>query len=356
MNVYALLRPLLFTLPADAAHDLAIRFARFMGHHSALLAILERRYDFEHPALAQQHLGLRFPNPVGMAAGFDKNGRIVPFLQALGFGFIELGSITARASPGNPRPRCFRLVQDRSLINRMGLNNDGAAAVVARLKTLTNRRVPLGVNIAKTHDPKICGQAALDDYRTSFDLAREVADYITVNISCPNTAEGKTFEEPTELERLLRMLELNDKRRTPPVLIKLSADLQAVQLREILAVCEGFPVAGYVAVNTSAQRDKLVTAPARVARIGRGGLSGQAIRQRSTRIIREIAEFTGGRKTLIGVGGISSPEHAIEKLEAGAHLLQLYTGMIYEGPGVVLRIKRAIADYLAHHPQPPTAA
>ena len=348
MNLYAsLLRPLLFRLSADRAHDVAVAGADWLARVPGALGVVRRIYgQHPDPRLQQTFWGLNFANPVGIAAGFDKNARALPLLQALGFGFLEIGSITARPSPGNPRPRSFRLPLDASLINRLGLNNDGAMAVTERLAQRALGGIPIGVNIAKTHDPAILGAAALADYAESFALAKPVADYITLNISCPNTTEGKTFEEPDALHALLATLKLAPPATQPPVLVKFSPDLDAGCLRELVAICEAAGIAGYIAVNTSTRREGLRTPPAVIAQIGRGGLSGGALRDRATAQIRVLAEATGGCKPIIGVGGISDAPSALEKLEAGAHLLQIYTGLVYQGPALISAINRGISDYL----------
>ncbi len=302
-------------------------------------------YSYQSPLLKQEIAGLNFRNPVGLAAGFDKNGTFAPVIESLGFGFVEVGSITAEACSGNPKPRSFRLTRDQSVINRMGLNNDGAATVCKRLDKL-DLMIPLGVNIAKTHNPDIVGEDALEDYAISFKLAKEVADYITINISCPNTKEGKTFEDPEILSQLLNKLQIGSDSSNPPVFIKFSVDLDKKQLLELIEVTCEYSVNGYVAVNTSSKHDGLLTSAKRLESIGYGGLSGRAIREKSNRVISQIFESTQGLKPIIGVGGISNSEDAIEKIKAGADLLQIYTGLIYEGPALVKKINKGIANFM----------
>jgi len=349
MNLYkAAVRPLLFRLSADKAHDLTLDLASFASNRSWITKTVEQIYSRNYPELSQKIWGLTFRNPVGVAAGFDKNGHTTHLTEALGFGFLEIGSITANASTGNPLPRSWRLPKDQSLINRLGLNNDGAKTIIKRLKQ--NRPdFPVGINIAKTHNPAISGQAALDDYKFSLDLAKPVADYITLNISCPNTEEGKTFEDPDLLRQLLMHLEIGKDASDPPVLIKFSVDLNRDKLSELLDVTESFAVSGYVATNTSSSREKLKTPPESIKRIGRGGLSGRAIADRSTQVIARISEMTKGEKTIMGVGGIFTAADAIEKIKAGADLVQVYTGMVYEGPSIAKNINSEIAAYLREH-------
>lgn len=347
MNLYkTLLRPILFRMSADSAHEWTIKSSSLISGWQAATTLVDRMYGFQDPALEQQILGLRFPNPVGLAAGFDKNGLTVPLMQALGFGFVEIGSITAKASPGNPKPRSFRLPEDRSIINRMGLNNEGAKTVAMRLSKLSTVRIPLGINIAKTHNSLIHGDKALEDYRISFEMAKPIADYITLNISCPNTEDGKTFERPESLEALLDVLEIGKNAADPPVLVKISADIETPVLDELIDLCESKAVSGYVAVNTSSGRDHLHSAEDVIRACGNGGLSGAAIRTNSTEKISRIREKTKGGKLIVGVGGIMSAEDAIEKLMAGANLLQIYTGLVYEGPALVRRINHGILEAL----------
>lgn len=338
-------RPLLFRLTSDYAHEATIKSAASLGKNKWLLKTLKSVYSYKNPALEQKIFGLTFQNPVGLAAGFDKNGTTIAFMESLGFGFIEIGSITANPSTGNPKPRSFRLPKDKSLINRLGLNNEGAQTISRRLKKIAPG-VPIGINIAKTHDPSIEGDDAILDYKISFEFVKDFADYITLNISCPNTLEGKTFEDPEALDALLTRLDIGKDASLPPVLVKFSVDLKSDDLIRLLTICENHAVDGYVAVNTSSNRNNLSTPHKEIERMGRGGLSGKAISARSTEMIKEIHNFTKGEKTIIGVGGIFSSEDAIEKLKAGADLLQLYTGLVYKGPGAVKEINRGIASYL----------
>lgn len=340
-----LARPLLFRLNSDAAHELAINTAASVSKNKWLLKLAGALYSYEHASLKQKIFGLTFNNPVGLAAGFDKNGSAAPLIAQLGFGFIEIGSITANPSTGNPKPRSFRLPKDESLINRLGLNNDGAQTISRRASKL-KLQIPLGINIAKTHNPDIMGDKALNDYKISFDLVKEIADYITLNISCPNTEEGKTFEDPKALDGLLKVLKLNMDSSLPPVLVKFSVDLDDVLLKELILVCENHAISGYVATNTSSSRENLKTSSGKLLKIGNGGLSGQAIKHRSTAIIEKISDSTNREKAIIGVGGINSVEDAVDKFKAGADLLQIYTGLVYEGPGLVKRINKGLVNYL----------
>lgn len=335
-----LLKPLLFRTDAEKAHEMALSLASRTHCSPFLQTLASAIYGSKNANLEQELFGLKFPNPLGLAAGFDKNGTTPLAMQSIGFGFVEVGSITAQPSAGNPKPRAFRLPDDQSLINRMGLNNEGADAITQRLGNL-DLNIPLGVNIAKTNDASIHGDAALRDYLYSYEKAQTVADYITINISCPNTGEGKTFEDPSALRDLLSALQPNKQNRKPS-LVKFTVDIDRLSLEELVSICEDFDISGYVATNTSSIRKDLKTDPDILQRIGNGGLSGRAIQDRSTRVVQWLHEIIGGSKPIIGVGGIDSGQAALEKLAAGASLIQIYTGLIYEGPALISKIKKAI--------------
>ncbi len=337
--MYARIRPLLFALGPEQAHLLASASAR--AAQKAVPSALERMFAFSHPALSVQVLGLTFTNPVGLAAGFDKNAHLVPFFRLLGAGFTEVGSVTAEPGRGNRRPRLFRFPEDEALVNRMGLGNHGSERIAPRLKRFAHQPAfPMGVNIAKTHSPDILGNAALDDFAATYGRVADHASYITLNVSCPNTAEGKTFEDPAALDALLSQLDrlVAERRRegaarTPPLLVKLSPpERERFVLDsfydEILAVCAAHRVDGFVATNTL-PHDK-------------GGLSGPPLAARSTALVRYLYTKTGGAKPIIGVGGIDSAEAAYERLAAGASLVQLYTGLVYHGPGLIRSIKQGL--------------
>ena len=337
----SLVKPFLFQKDAESAHELTIWIAELISSSEFLQHIATSLFSYENSQLKRDFFGLHFPNPIGLAAGFDKNGVTPLAIQALGFGFIEVGSITAKPSKGNPKPRAFRLLQDHSLINRMGLNNEGAEKVVKRLSKL-KLDIPLGINIAKTNDTTIYGEDAIQDYVASYELANTVADYITINISCPNTREGKTFEDPDAFAVLLAALEINKNRR--PSLVKFSVDTDKTTLERLVELCESHAVSGYVATNTSFLRDGLNTSNQELSEIGNGGLSGRAITKKSTLVVGWLSEMVKGKKPIIGVGGIDSPASALEKLDAGADLLQVYTGLVYKGPELVKQINKQISQ------------
>jgi dihydroorotate dehydrogenase len=299
--------------------------------------------------LEQEIWGIRFANPVGIAAGLDKNGECVPYWSRIGCGFVEIGSVSAEPAPGNARPRAFRLPEDRALINRMGLNNDGASVVVKRLPKPNRRLVPVGVNIVKTHRDGLVGQDAIDDFSQCFRIVAPYADYVTVNISCPNTMDGKTFEEPEALDDLMSAL-IGTGAKEQPLLVKLAPPgpegIDAVRVRELLSILKTHGVDGLVATNTASDRSGLTSSRAVLEQIGRGGLSGKPIADRSTELIRFIYRETDGKVPIIGVGGIDSAIEAERKIRAGASLVQIYTGLVYEGPALIERIVQGLARHV----------
>ena len=343
----SLLKPILFQYDAERAHNAACKAAKKTAQSNMLSSLFDALYNFQSPLLSQNFFGHTFRNPIGLAAGFDKNGCLIEAMETLGMGFVEVGSITARASSGNPKPRAFRLPKDRALINRMGLNNDGAQTVIKRLQN-AEYDIPAGINIAKTHDPGVMGDEAIRDYLFSYKEAQKIADYITINISCPNTTEGKTFEDPAVLEELLSALLKEKTENMVPTLVKFSPDLNQPTLEELVEVCEKHQIDGYVACNTSSDRTSLKTDLQRVNKIGAGGLSGSPLSSKSIRTVKWIRAIAT-RKPIIGVGGIDSFEAAFEMMKAGANLLQIYTGLVYEGPALVKRINRQLVHYLQAH-------
>ena len=349
--MYDLLRPLLFRMDAERAHHAGMWAARFVQALSP--ALIDRWYRYEDAALHQTLWNMNFHNPVGLAAGFDKNARLIAFWEHLGFGFTEVGSVSARPAEGNPRPRAFRLPEDQAVINRMGLNNQGAERIAQRIRRTHHRR-PLGINLVKTHDPSIMGAAALEDFRTSFHQLAPLADYVTLNISCPNTREGKTFEDPDALDDLLRIVfaERRELDLDVPILLKLAPPHNTrvaydSQVEGVVEVGSAYGVHGYIATNTAPDRpDSLRTDAETLDAIGRGGLSGQPLAERSTHLVRYLYRLTGGEVPIIGVGGIASADDAYAKIRAGASLVQVYTGLVYEGPALIKRIKQGLVERL----------
>ncbi len=341
--MYRWIRPILFKLDAETAHRLALGSAKVIQVLPGFTA------STTSASLEQEIWGLRFQNPVGIAAGLDKNAECIPYWTRIGCGFSEIGSVSADAAPGNPRPRAFRLPLDRALVNRMGLNNDGAEVVVRRIPPPRRRVTPIGVNIVKTNRDGLTGAAAIDDFCESYRIITPHADYVTLNVSCPNTEDGRTFEDPASLDQLLSAIIATGAKKQP-LLVKFSPpDPEGLDTRkysELISVALAHEVDGFVATNTAPDRAGLTTAQETLDRIGQGGLSGEPLADRSTRLIRFIYSETEGRVPIIGVGGINSGDEALRKIRAGASLLQIYTGLVYEGPRLIGRVVRALARYL----------
>lgn len=314
---------------------------RFFYRLPLVPGLLRRLYTYEHPSLVQEVAGLRFRNPVGLAAGFDKNAELVDEMAALGFGYVEIGTVTPRPQPGNDQPRLFRLKADGALINRMGFNNKGAAVAAARLKSRKSD-ILVGGNIGKNKVTP--NEQALDDYITCYKELYEVVDYFVVNVSSPNTPGLRDLQEKEPLTHLLRELQVLNlaQSKAKPIFLKIAPDLNLSQLDDIIDIVKETKIAGVIATNTTIVRKGLETSVADVEKIGAGGLSGQPLRYRSTEVIRYICTKSENAFPVLGVGGIASPSDALEKIQAGASLVQVYTGFIYEGPGLARRICKAL--------------
>ena len=327
-------RPILFSLPPETAHHLALGCLRAASHLPFALRAL---HSFQPPARPKTLFGINFPNPIGLAAGFDKNGVALPAWAALGFGFIEIGTVTAKAQAGNPRPRIFRYPQQEALINRLGFNNDGADVVAARLRSLRRSGrwpgIPVGINIGKSKITPI--EEAADDYLLSFRLLREFADYVVLNVSSPNTPDLRTLQGHGALDRLVRAVQKENQASRKPILVKIAPDLLLSDLEQILATCEENGIAGIIATNTTLDHAAIPTALDQA-----GGLSGRPLRGKSAEFVRAITARS--RLPVIASGGISGLESAKEKLEAGAQLLQVYTGYVYRGPGLLREIVQGL--------------
>jgi dihydroorotate dehydrogenase len=346
----SVLRPILFRLPPEAVHELALHsLSLVLGSRTARKFVAGR--ITLSPFGKLERFGLTFANPVGLAAGFDKNGTAAQALAALGFGFIEVGSVTSEPQPGNPRPRLFRLPRDRALINRAGFNNCGAAQLAENIKRHRPDCV-LGVNIGKSR--RIAIENALPDYLESFAAVYDVADYLAVNVSSPNTPNLRELQRPEMLTNLLESLQERNGElarqyalsEPKPLLLKIAPDLTEAEIESIVEVAVRNNIAGIIATNTTVVRDGLQTPRARVDACGEGGLSGAPLRHRSNEVIALIYRLTRGELPIIGVGGVFTAEDAWEKICAGASLIQLYTGFIYEGPGVARRINEGLAAIL----------
>src|SRR5467141_559464 len=325
-----LVRPLLFSLEAETAHRFTVASLGRASHFDPALRALER---FTPPSKPKALFGLDFPNPIGLAAGLDKNGVALPAWAALGFGFIEIGTVTAVAQPGNPRPRMFRLPVQQAVINRLGFNNDGADVIAKRLRGLRQSRrwpaVPVGINIGKSRTTPL--ERATDDYLYSFRLLRDFADYITLNVSSPNTPGLRELQEPAALSRLLHAIGSEPGPVAKPLVVKISPDLSPIQLEAILNVCAENGVAGIIATNTTLDHSSV---PPELDE--EGGLSGAPLREKATVLVRDIVAKSA--IPVIASGGICDAECAREKFQAGAQLVQLYTGLVYRGPGLLREI------------------
>lgn len=336
--------PFLFRFDAERVHHLVCGFIKLAFKIPFVPFIFRQLYDFKHPALAREVFGLRFDNPVGLAAGFDKNAELIDEFTNLGFGFIEIGTVTPLPQAGNDQPRLFRLKPDAALINRMGFNNHGAKAAAQRLRA-RKTNIMIGGNIGK--NKLTPNENALDDYLKCFEELYDVVDYLVVNVSSPNTPGLRDLQEKEPLMKILTALKVesekreaqNPKRQSPkPILLKIAPDLTNGQLDDIIDIVIRTNIAGVIATNTTINRANLQTNNATLEEIGAGGLSGKPLAYRSTEVIRYLCEQSNRAFPVIGVGGIASPEDALEKLRAGASLVQIYTGFIYEGPGLAKQI------------------
>lgn len=357
MDMYRVVRPLLFSAIApgpEAAHNQAIRLLeklaglRRSAAGRSILANVRHWLTVADPCLEQTLWGLRFANPIGLAAGFDKDGVAAGAWEHLGFGFAELGTVTFQAQPGNPQPRLFRLLPDQAVLNRMGFNNRGAAALADRLQRarqspLENFGVPIGVNLGKSKVAELDEAAA--DYLGSFRLLKDWGDYFVVNVSSPNTPGLRSLQDADRLGEILEQLQ-QENQGAKPLLVKIAPDLEWSAIDDVIGLAQRYQLAGLIATNTTIRRDNLQTQILRETgnpiATEAGGISGQPLRGRSTEVIRYIYRQTQGQLPIIGVGGIASVEDAWEKIAAGASLIQIYTGFVYEGPGLPRRLAEGL--------------
>ena len=336
------IRPILFLFDPENAHHFSFTMVRVMNR-LGFGGVIRSIYKMKNDKLKRELFGLTFPNPVGLAAGFDKNARLYKELSNFGFGFIEIGTVTPKAQPGNQKKRLFRLKKDSAIINRMGFNNAGVSEVVEQLKknNLSKEikdRVLIGGNIGKNKATPI--EEAVNDYLICFDALFDHVDYFVVNVSSPNTPNLRELQEKEPLTALLQALQINNSERSSrkPILLKIAPDLTNDQLMDIITIVSETKIDGVIATNTTIARDGLVSEN----KMEVGGLSGKPLTARSTEVIKFLSEKSNKAFPIIGVGGIHCPEDALEKLNAGANLLQLYTGFIYEGPSLVKSINKAI--------------
>jgi dihydroorotate dehydrogenase len=337
----SLLRPALFRLEPETAHELALRTLALALGTRAAHNFAARRLSRESFGELRR-FGLTFKNPVGVAAGFDKNGIVARELGALGFGFVEVGSVTHVPQHGNPRPRLFRLPRDRALINRQGFNNDGAAALALRLARSSRPGCVLGINIGKSRVVDVSD--AVPDYLASFELVRQHADYVAVNVSSPNTPGLRELQRADALSSLLNAIQQRNREsgRAVPLLVKVAPDLDEGELELIVDVALRARIDGIIATNTTTKREGLRTPAGEVAACGEGGLSGAPLRESATKMIANLYRLARGSLTIVGVGGIFTAEDAWEKICAGASLVQLYTGFVYQGFTVARDINKGL--------------
>ncbi|MDB4066420.1 quinone-dependent dihydroorotate dehydrogenase [Flavobacteriaceae bacterium] len=333
-----LIKPFLFLFDPESVHHFSFAMIRWGSKIPGVAFLIRKIYCIEHPALERKVFGLTFKNPVGLAAGFDKDAKLYKELSNFGFGFIEIGTLTPKGQAGNPKKRLFRLKDDQAIINRMGFNNLGVDEAVERLKK--NKNILIGGNIGK--NKLTPNENAVDDYIYCFDALLNYVDYFVVNVSSPNTPNLRALQDKEPLTQLLSVLKKrNDKHANPkPILLKIAPDLSDDQLLDIISIMAEVKIDGVIASNTTLSRANL-NSPENLTQEA-GGLSGKPLQNRSTEVIRFLSEKSNKAFPIIGVGGIHKPEDAIEKLDAGAALVQLYTGFIYEGPAAVRNINRAL--------------
>jgi len=339
--MYKLVKPLFFQMNPEQAHHNVTSGLKFFTKIWGSDALLKSLYTVEDPRLQTTVFGLTFKNPVGLAAGFDKNADYIEQMSKLGFGFIEIGTVTPKPQPGNDKPRMFRLLNDEALINRMGFNNQGADVAAGRLKHLKEKNgVIIGGNIGKNKVTP--NEEAVNDYIYCFNSLFDYVDYFVVNVSSPNTPGLRDLQEKEPLKKILNTLQdLNHAKASPkPILLKIAPDLTDSQLDDIVEIVQDTKIAGVIATNTTISREGLHSDPNLVKEAG--GVSGKPLTKRSTEVIKYLSDKSNKAFPIIGVGGIHSAADAIEKLNAGASLIQIYTGFIYEGPGLVAEICKGI--------------
>lgn len=341
--MYALLRDILFNFDAEEVHHFSMNVIKSASKVNVLQKLLTQGFQYNHPSLEKQVFGLPFKNPVGLGAGFDKNALFIKELTTIGFGFIEIGTVTPLPQPGNDKPRLFRLPKDKAIINRMGFNNDGAKVVAARLRT-EKKNIIVGGNIGKNKTTP--NEDAWKDYEICLNELFDCVDYFVVNVSSPNTVGLRQLQEKSFLKKILSQLQnINQGRiNTKPLLLKIAPDLTVGQLDDIIELSDEVKLSGLVATNTTISRKDLLTEKEEVEKIGAGGLSGLPLKEKSTQIINYISRQTNGSIPIIASGGIFNGKDAKEKLNAGASLVQLWTGFIYEGPGIVKNICKELTD------------
>jgi dihydroorotate dehydrogenase len=341
--VYKLLvRPLLFSFDPEWVHYFTLNALRLLNKIPFSSWLFRKIYSYQNSSLEKELFGIKFKNPVGLAAGFDKNGKYIKEMSNLGFGFIEIGTITPKPQPGNPKKRLFRVQNDLAIINRLGINNDGNILCAERLKK-NNSDVVIGGNIGK--NTTTSNEKADTDYIQNFKILHQYVDYFVLNVSCPNVSNFTKLQDVEFLRKLIPQLKKinSTKPKKKPILIKISPDLNQDQLDETIDLILSENLDGIIATNTTTSRNNLKTNKNKIEKIGNGGLSGEPLKNKSTEVIRYISKKTNGNLPIIGVGGIMNPKDALDKIKAGADLIQLYTGFIYEGPSIVKKINQYLS-------------
>jgi len=344
----SIIRPILFKFDPEAVHYFTFDTIKLISKIPGVSFLIRLFFQVNHPALERKLFGLTFKNPVGLAAGFDKNAVLYNELANFGFGFIEIGTVTPKAQEGNPKKRLFRLQDDKGIINRMGFNNAGLEAAIDQLKT-NKKQLIIGGNIGKNTQTPAEGYTA--DYLECFKSLHPYVDYFVLNVSCPNVGSHAKLNDKDYLEELIKAVQtLNTTfEKSKPILLKIAPDLNDTQLDEIIELVSLTKLDGVIASNTSISRTHLKTATPTLEAIGNGGVSGQPIKEKSTQVIKYLADKSKKAFPIIGVGGIHSAQDALEKIEAGADLVQIYTGFIYEGPSLVKRINKALLESTLKH-------
>jgi dihydroorotate dehydrogenase len=341
--VYKLLvRPLLFSFDPEWVHYFTLNTLKLLNKIPFSSWLFRKIYSYQNSSLEKELFGIKFKNPVGLAAGFDKNGKYIKEMSNLGFGFIEIGTITPKPQPGNPKKRLFRVQNDLAIINRLGINNDGNILCAERLKK-NNSDVVIGGNIGK--NTTTSNEKADTDYIQNFEILHQYVDYFVLNVSCPNVSNFTKLQDVEFLKKLIPQLKKinSTKPKKKPILIKISPDLNQDQLDETIDLILSENLDGIIATNTTTSRNNLKTNKSKIEKIGNGGLSGEPLKNKSTEVIRYISKKTNGNLPIIGVGGIMNPKDALDKIKAGADLIQLYTGFIYEGPSIVKKINQYLS-------------
>ncbi|MEX0884174.1 MAG: quinone-dependent dihydroorotate dehydrogenase [Cyclobacteriaceae bacterium] len=339
-----IIKPFLFKKQPEAAHYFTFTWIKRVFNLPGINSLIQGLFGFEHVSLEREVFGLKFKNPIGLAAGFDKDAKVIDEMALLGFGFIEIGTLTPKAQEGNPMPRLFRLPKNQSLVNRMGFNNGGVLAAVERLKKKKSK-ILVGGNIGKNKTTP--NDLAAEDYLIGLKILHPYVDYFVVNVSSPNTPNLRALQDKEPLQKLLSAVKRGNDQYSPtkPVLLKIAPDLTEGQLDDIIEIVRETKIDGVIATNTTIDRTNLKEEKVPIVEIGPGGLSGKVLNKRSTEVIRYLSNKSGKAFPIIGVGGIFTVEDAIEKMEAGASLVQIYTGMIYEGPGIVRKLKKGIVRH-----------